>query len=208
MDPLISLLKRQRDVVEFIARGFKILSHIIKTPDVGKRRQELFIITLKKKFSNVEEAGELEREVDFYLIVDDKKKPYSLKTVSNLSQLKVAWNGFPSKERIDKFQFTCPIVYIEEKEGLFVFELEDIESVKRELGFENFWWIPKSNTNPRGFGISRKAVKRLKEIAKSKDNYIHFPSINEKIDRGDFMEAFYEMMEKLVNKLKNRKHSL
>jgi len=207
VDPLISLLKDKEDVVEFLAKGFKALSDVIKTPDIGMRRQELFIATLKK-LGVVEEAEEqLKREIDFYLKTEEGLKPYSLKTMKNVDTIKIAWNGFPSRERVESFEFTCPIVYVTEK-GIYVFELEDIKSVKEEMKFEDFWWIPKSTTNPRGFGIYKKAVERLIERAKSKGNYIPLREIHAEINREDYLEAFYEMVRKLVEKINERERRL
>jgi nitric oxide reductase activation protein len=47
VDPLIELLSSQKETLEFLAKGFKALSDVIETPDIGMRRQELFIATLK-----------------------------------------------------------------------------------------------------------------------------------------------------------------
>ncbi len=83
---------------------------------------------------------------------------------------------FHSLERARKFEFKYPILYVtanrkEKVISAYVFEIEDLESIKREIG-DNIWWIPKSGTNPRGFGINTRSVKRLIEIAKAKDNAI------------------------------------
>jgi len=202
VDPLIALLRSQNKVLEFLAKGFKVLSDVIKTPDIGIRRQELFIATLKKHGVIEEIQEQLGREEDFYLISEARRQAYSLKTAKSVGIIKVAWNGFPSAERVKNFQFTCPIVYVT-KEGIYVFELNDIESVKREMKFDEFWWIP-TGGNPRGFGISKKAVEKLVTKAKEKDNYIPLPSIREitaQISRGDYLDAFYEMVKMLVNKI-------
>ena len=62
--------------------------------------------------------------------------------------------------------------------GICVFDVVNIERVRREQGFEGFWWIPHEETNPRGFGIRREALGRLIEIAKRKDNHIEISPIN------------------------------
>jgi len=127
--------------------------------------------------------------------------------MKGVGTIKVAWNGFPSRERVESFKFTCPIVYITEK-GIYVFDLEDIESVKEEMGFDSFWWIPRGTTNPRGFGISGGAVKTLIGRAESKGNYIPLRKVSAKICRKDYLEAFYEMVEKLVEKIDERERRL
>ncbi|MEN2975380.1 MAG: hypothetical protein ABDH32_07390 [Candidatus Caldarchaeales archaeon] len=201
MDSLICLLKDRQDVVEFLARGFKVLGEVIKTPDVGVRKQELFIATLNK-LGVVEEPGEqLGRKVDFYLCIGEEKKAYSFKTAKDVEVVKVAWNGFPSKERVKRFKFKSPIVYVIE-EGIYVFELDDIESVKKELNFNKFWWIPSNKTNPRGFGIKRGAVEKLVQKAVEKGNYIAFPKVSGEITRERYLDAFYEMVAKLADSLK------
>jgi hypothetical protein len=201
VDPLIELLSSQKETLEFLAKGFKALSDVIETPDIGMRRQELFIATLKKLGIIEEVQEQLRREEDFYLVVGGKRQAYSLKTAKGVGKIKVAWNGFPSRERVENFQFTCPIVYITE-EGIYVFELEDVESVKKEMGFNDFWWIP-CGGNPRGFSISENAVKKLITKAKEKNNYIPLPSrrIVARVSREDYLDAFYEMVKILVSKI-------
>ncbi|MEM4156655.1 MAG: hypothetical protein QXQ38_08055 [Archaeoglobaceae archaeon] len=54
---------------------------------------------------------------------------------------------------------------------MFFFDLEDLNSVKIELGDE-MWWIPRSGTNPRGFGINTRALKLLIQKAEAKGNAI------------------------------------
>jgi len=207
VDPLISLLKDRSDVVEFLAKGFKALGDVIRTPDIGMRRQELFIATLRRLGVVKEVEEQLKREVDFYLKTSRGLKPYSLKTMKGVGTIKIAWNGFPSRERVESFEFTCPIVYITEK-GIYVFELEDIKSVKEEMEFNDFWWIPRRTTNPRGFGISKKAVEKLIERAENKGNYIPLREISAEIRREDYLEAFYEMVKKLVEKIDERERQL
>ncbi|MDI9641915.1 MAG: ThaI family type II restriction endonuclease [Archaeoglobales archaeon] len=83
---------------------------------------------------------------------------------------------FSQIERARKFEFKYPILYVSANRhtkeiSVFFFDLEDLNSVKIELGDE-MWWIPRSGTNPRGFGINTRALKLLIQKAEAKGNAI------------------------------------
>lgn len=131
----------------------------------------------------VREAPSLERQVDFYVVINGKEHAYSLKTMENVGTLKVSWDSFPDVERLKQaagsFRFQVQIIFIY-REGVCVFEVEDLERIRKELGFDNFWWIPPQETNPRGFGIRSEAVRKLMEMAKQRGNFIEISG--ERID--------------------------
>ncbi len=113
---------------------------------------------------------------------------------------------FHSLERARKFEFKYPTLYVtanrkEKVISAYVFEIEDLESIKREIG-DNIWWIPKSGTNPRGFGINTRSVKRLIEIAKAKDNAIttkYMPINMERLKR-EYWKKWYNLLKNLALK--------
>lgn len=165
----------------------------------GVRRQNFIRMALEKELGlEVEEAQPLERQVDLIVKTNDKKA-YSLKTMESVGTLKVAWNSYPDIERLKEaaknFEFKAPILFVH-REGIYVFEVEDIEEVRRELGFDGFWSIPSRGVNPRGFGIKSRAVRRLMRIAEEKGNFIRIEGMrleDEEI-RKKYFEWWYEFV--------------
>lgn len=86
--------------------------------------------------------------------------------------------------------------------SISVFDLDDIERLRNELG-NNFWWIPKSETNPRGFGLTSIAVEKLLEAAKEKGNHItieYTPIKNVERIVAEYWERWYHLVKDLVLK--------
>ncbi len=132
---------------------------------------------LEEEFGlKVNPAPSMERDWDLSIIIEGKERRYSLKTTEKITTVKVAWNGFQSIERAQRFEFKHPILYVtgdrkERKVSVYIFEIDDLEELKKEVGDE-MWWIPRRGTNPRGFGINVKAVKILINKAEKKGNFI------------------------------------
>jgi hypothetical protein len=204
-DPLVRFLKNKQDVLKLLGRVWDILYIEGSGPEVGKRRENFIREMLRREFGlQVNPAPSLERGWDFSIVIEGEVKKYSLKTAESISTMKVAWNGFPSTERVRKFRFKHPILYvvINREKGdisVFVFEVDDLEELKREMG-DNMWWIPSSRTNPRGFGINVAAVKKLMEKAKKKGNFISskYDPININELREKYWSAWYNMLKKLA----------
>ena len=208
MDYLIQLLKSRPEALELLGRLWEILYIEGSTPDIGKRREHIIRTLLEMEFGlKVIPAPPMERDWDFQVILDENRRQfYSLKTIETVTTLKVAWNGFPSLERARKFEFKYPILYVtanrkEKVISAYVFEIEDLESIKREIG-DNIWWIPKSGTNPRGFGINTRSVKRLIETAKAKDNAIttKYTPINMESLKREYWKKWYNLLKNLALK--------
>ncbi|MDF2957841.1 MAG: hypothetical protein OD814_001463 [Candidatus Alkanophagales archaeon MCA70_species_1] len=88
-----------------------------------------------------------------------------------------------------------PILFVY-KDGICVFEVDDIEKVRGELGFDDFWDIPREEENPRGFGIKSKAVKRLIMIAKEKGNFVRMKGmrLEDEKTKEEYFEKWYEFV--------------
>ena len=76
--------------------------------------------------------------------------------------------------------------------------MEDLEELKNEMG-DRMWWIPRSETNPRWFGINKHAVKALIEKAKRKDNFVtvNYQHINTDTIRGKYWKMWYNLLKRL-----------
>ena len=73
-----------------------------------------------------------------------------------------------------------------------------MEKLKEEMN-DNMWWIPKSETNPRGFGINTQAIKTLIEKAKEKGNFVE---VNyQHVDINAIKEKYWKMWYNLLKKL-------
>jgi hypothetical protein len=176
------------------------------TPDIGIRRQHLLCIMLEEELGlKVTQAPSLEREWDISIMIEGEERKYSLKTTERISVIKVAWNGFPSIERARRFQFKYPILYIsgnrkEKKISIYVFEVNDLEGLKNEIG-DSMWWIPKNETNPRGFGININALKILMTKAKEKGNFmeIEYQPVDLNIIKKKYWKTWYNALKKLIS---------
>ncbi|MHA1506435.1 MAG: hypothetical protein ACTSR0_04510 [Candidatus Asgardarchaeia archaeon] len=205
MDPIIKLLRKRLDVLNLLGKVWEILYIEGSTPDIGKRRENFIKMLLKEELMlKVIPAPSMEREWDFSVIIGGIKRTYSLKTTESITTVKVAWDGFPSIERARNFEFKFPILYItgnrSKKEiAVFVFETDDLESLKEEMG-DDMWWVPKSGTNPRGFDINTKAVKRLMKKAIEKENYVStkYSPINVENVKMEYWKGWYNLLKKLA----------
>lgn len=133
-----------------------------------------------------------------------EERKYSLKTAEVVTTIKVAWNGFPSVERAHRFEFKYPILYVtgnrrKGKISIYVFDVDDLEKLKDDIG-DSMWWIPRSGTNPRGFGINANAVMILIEKAKKKGNFItaKYQHVNVNTIRERYWKVWYSMLKRLA----------
>ncbi|MFZ8793905.1 MAG: hypothetical protein ACO2O2_08495 [Acidilobaceae archaeon] len=205
-DPLIHLLQRKPEVLKLLGRVWDILYIEGKGPEVGKRRENFIREILRRELGlQVNPAPPMERGWDFSIVVEGEERKYSLKTSESISIMKVAWNSFPSIERARRFRFKHPILYvtINRREGVisvYVFEVDDLEELKKEMG-DGMWWMPKRG-NPRGFGINITALKKLMEKAKRKGNFVsskYDPIDISKIEE-EYRRAWYNMLKELAKK--------
>jgi len=62
------------------------------------------------------------------------------------------------------------------------------------------WWIPRSGTNPRGFGINANAVMILIEKAKKKGNFItaRYQHVNVNTIKERYWKVWYSMLKRLA----------
>ncbi|MDK2783929.1 MAG: hypothetical protein PWQ32_1518 [Thermococcaceae archaeon] len=214
-DPIMLLFKKNSKTLELLGRAWDVFYFEGKSPDVGKRRENFIVQMLRKEFHlNVEQAPDTEREWDFKIILDDgSERYYSLKTTEGYSTVKVAWDGFPSEERILGFEFHYNIMYVvRDKEKhtieISIIDVEDLKKMQDEIRkdlskLKKYWWIPKSGTNPRGFGLYPSTIKQLIESAKRKENYIkheYKPLPQSKLEqlRNKYFEEWYELIKKIA----------
>jgi len=203
-DPLIERIKGNVRFQELISKAWDIFYIEGRRPEVGVRRENFIKMAIQKELGlRLESAPSLERQVDFYVIISGRRRPYSLKTMESVGTMKVAWDSYPDVERLREaarcFEFKAPILFFH-REGIYVFEVEDIERVRRELGFDGFWAIPRRDVNPRGFGIKGRALRRLMEIAREKGNFVRLTPVRLDLDkvRGAYLEGWYELIKRLV----------
>ncbi|ADC65734.1 conserved hypothetical protein [Ferroglobus placidus DSM 10642] len=204
VDPLIQLFKNNPTVLELLGKLWEALYVEGSTPDIGKRREHIIRTMLEEEFGlRVIEAPPMEREWDFSVVVGGEERRYSLKTTEKITTVKVAWNGFPSIERARKFVFKYPIMYVtgdreSKKISIYVFEVEDIETLRWEMG-DNIWWIPKGG-NPRGFGLNTQAIRSLIKKAEEKENFVtvNYKSVDITKIRDKYWKIWYNVLKKLV----------
>ncbi len=204
-DPLIQLFKSNLPVLSLLGRLWEILYIEGSTPDIGKRREHIIRVMLEEEFGlRVIEAPPMEREWDFSIMIEGEERKYSLKTTEKITTIKVAWNGFPSIERARKFNFKYPILYVtgnrENREiSIYVFEISDIEELRREMK-DDMWWIPKSGTNPRGFGLNTNAVRNLIKKAKEKGNFVttNYRRVDTDAIREKYWKIWYNALKRLA----------
>jgi len=62
------------------------------------------------------------------------------------------------------------------------------------------WWIPRSGTNPRGFGIKVKAIEELIKKAGERGNFvtIRYRPINVEGIREKYWRSWYNILKKLA----------
>lgn len=208
MDDIIRLLRSKPDVLDLLGRFWDILYIEGSSPDIGKRRELIIRVLLEVEFGlKVIPAPPTERDWDFQVIFSENRRQfYSLKTTEAIATLKVAWNGYPSIERARMFKFKYPILYVtadrrKKLVSVYVFEVEDLETLRREMGDE-MWWIPKAGTNPRGFGINVKSVRRLIEIANEKGNAVtgSYTPIDLKSLEREYWMKWYNFLKDLASR--------
>ncbi len=206
IDPIIDLFKRRLDLLELLGRVWELLYIEGRAPDVGKRRENFIKLLLKYEFNlEVESAPDTERSWDFKVNIGGYWYAYSLKTTEKPTIIKVAWDGFPSWERAELFTFKYPILYVtadrsNRRIDIYVFTLQLIDRVRKDKGRE-FWWIPSSSTNPRGFGISANAVYKLMEEAEKEGNHVckkYRPIRNFAEAVEKYWREWYDLLKKLA----------
>ena len=64
------------------------------------------------------------------------------------------------------------------------------------------WWIPNRGTNPRGFGLSAEAVRKLIEKAELKNNCIEikYTPVDIEAIKKEYWEEWYKLLKKLASK--------
>ncbi|MFP3195945.1 MAG: ThaI family type II restriction endonuclease [Caldivirga sp.] len=205
IDPLIHLLKNRLDVLQLLGRIWDILYIEGNAPDIGKRRENVVKELLRKELGlTVKSAPATERGWDLSVIIEGEERRYSLKTSEDISVMKVAWNGYPSLDRARQYKFTYPILYVtrdkrKSRISIYVFELEDLEELREELG-DTIWWIPKQGTNPRGFGIRAEAIRKLINRAEEKGNFAaaNYTPINVDSIRDEYWNGWYNLLKSLA----------
>ena len=212
MDLIISRFKSNERALEILGRAWEILYIEGSSPDVGKRREHFFRLLLEKEFDlKVIPAHSTAKEVDFYIVTKDGKVGYSLKTTEGISTIKLSWDSFPGLgerdilKKAEEYPFEYPIIYVQgdrkkKKIAIYVFESEDIELAKVKC--KDFWWIPKTGTNPRGYGISSKGVKFLIDMAKRKGNYVEkkYTPPNVEMLKDEYWAKWYSLIKELALK--------
>ncbi|MEM2189589.1 MAG: ThaI family type II restriction endonuclease [Nitrososphaerota archaeon] len=207
VDPIIAILKGRPGALRILGGAWDIFYVEGRALDVGKRRENFFKLLLAKEFGlEVRSAPSTERGWDISVIIEGCERKYSIKTAEDTGTLKIAWNGFPSIERARTYRFEAPLLYImrnrsENEVSVSVFDLDDIKRLRDRLG-DNFWWIPRGGTNPRGFGLTGMAVKELLKAAKEKGNYVavKYTPIDVEMVAADYWEGWYRLVKELALK--------
>lgn len=134
--------------------------------EVGSLRERILVALLIHRFGeeNVEtEIPITEPEVDVKLF----KQPISVKTITGMGGVKIAWTVDAQKAREfrEKYFPTCDWLFalIEwDKVGKLVYiPLEVQRKVFGEMERERYLRLPKAGTNPRGIEISKEALLKL-----------------------------------------------
>ncbi|MCE4619800.1 MAG: ThaI family type II restriction endonuclease [Desulfurococcales archaeon] len=205
-DPLIGLFQRRMDVLDLLGRVWELLYIEGYSPDIGKRRENFIKLLLKYEFGlEVISAPDTESYWDFKVRIKGRWYTYSLKTTERPVIVKVAWDGFPSYERARSFEFSYPILYITanrktKRIDLYVFTQSIIDKVRSSLG-RDFWWIPRKGTNPRGFGISTRAIRILMEKADKIGNHVgknYEPIENIELAVEEYWRGWYRLLKSLA----------
>jgi len=206
-DPLIQKIRKNKRFLELLGKAWGIFYFEGHGPDIGIRRQNFLRIAFEEELGlKIREAPSLERQVDFYIKINESDLPYSVKTTEDIGTLKVAWNSYPDVERLKeaarKFSFRSPILYVY-KDGICVFEADDIENLRRRLGFDDFWSIPRREVNPRGFGINGRAIRELVEMAKKKGNFVKITSVRMEDEevRKEYFRRWYRFIKNFIKDL-------
>ncbi|MEM4920570.1 MAG: hypothetical protein QXO38_06160 [Candidatus Nezhaarchaeales archaeon] len=207
MDPIIAILKERLDALRILGSAWDIFYVEGRALDVGKRRENFFKLLLAKEFGlEIRSAPSTERGWDISVVIGGSERRYSIKTAEGVGTLKIAWNGFPSIERARMYRFEVPLLYImrdrsENEVSVSVFELDDIKRLRDRLG-DDFWWIPRGGTNPRGFGLTSMAVKELLKAAREKGNHVavKYAPIDIEMVAAEYWEGWYRLVKELALK--------
>lgn len=214
-DLIIELFENNPNALRLLGRAWDIFYFEGRSPDVGKRRENFVIQMLRKEFGlSVQQAPDTEREWDFKVIQDDgSEKYYNLKTTEGYSNVKLAWDGFPDRGRILNFEFHYDILYIvgDRKNHtieLSVITIDDLRAIQEAVRndpskLEEYWWVPKRETNPRGFGLKASTIRMLVGRAREKGNYIKYrydpiPPTRLPQLRMEYFEGWYELIKKIA----------
>lgn len=70
---------------------------------------------------------------------------------------------------------------------------------------EEYYSLPSSNTNPRGFGLKSSTVKRLIELSKKEENYLEidykpFPVELILKAKEEYFKGWYDLIKELIEK--------
>lgn len=134
--------------------------------EVGSLRERILIALLVYKFGeeNVEtEVPITEPEIDVKLFGD----PVSIKTITGMGGVKIAWTVDAQKAREFRETYTpkCDILLIQIKwnsiGSFFYIPLEVQQRIFKEIGRQRYIKLPKPGTNPRGVEFNREALLRL-----------------------------------------------
>ncbi|AIY86163.1 MULTISPECIES: hypothetical protein [unclassified Thermotoga] len=217
-DPLIDIFKKNKERIDILGKAWDIFYFEGRAPDVGKRRENFIVEMLRKELphliKSVNQAPDTERNWDIEITFqDDSTKRYSIKTTEGFSDVKIAWDGFPTKDRILTFNFQADIFYIarnKDKIILCVIDLEKLRDLQREVEkneskLEEYYSLPSSNTNPRGFGLKSSTVKRLIELSKKEENYLEidykpFPVELILKAKEEYFKGWYDLIKELIEK--------
>jgi hypothetical protein len=218
-DPLIQLFRGKPEALTLLGRAWEVFYFEGNAPDVGKRRENFIIEMLREEFGlDVEQAPDTEKEWDFIVNFTNPpmRKKYSLKTSEKFTNVKMAWDGFPDEEhairKILNFNFGYDLMYVignreKHKIAMAVIEshqLRNIQTICRNdpSKVKDYWWIPKSGTNPRGFGLKRGTIKRLVENAKRNGNYLETTYPPLPADRiEELKRKYHEGLYKLIKEI-------
>lgn len=218
VDPLIKIFQRNIDKTEILGEVWDVLYFEGNAPDVGKRRENFIVEMLRREFPDdilsVKQAPSKEKEWDIEVTFrGGLVKRYNLKTTEGFSTMKMAWDGFPSEERILSFEFKSDLLYVVKDgnkikicvidTGTLNFLQKEIESDPSKL--REYWSIPRENTNPRGFGLKGRAVKKLVEESKNRGNYVEveYKPFTEKERvkaKRKYLESWYELVKGIAKK--------
>jgi len=147
--------------------------------EVGIPREKILIALLVYKFGeeNVEtEIPTTEPEIDVKLY----GYPVSVKTITGIGGVKIAWTVDAQKAREFRETYTpkCDVLLAQIKwndiGNLFYIPLEVQQRIFESIGRERYIKLPKPGTNPRGVEYSKEALIRLMRDPQTRSTQIHW----------------------------------